>query len=814
MESYTIVGIAVVMALSLTYVIRSFAIKHRIGTVPDLRKVHAGFIPQLGGLGIYLGALAGIAFTFIWKDYYWHMFTLKYAGILAGATLMLITGIVDDVHGLSARQKFLIQVIASTIVIYSGCRIETIINPFGEPLRLGYFSIPLTYLWLIGVTNAINLLDGLDGLAAGVSLIALATFSILAFQQQDWMTFGLCLAFIGGILGFLYYNYHPASIFMGDTGSLFLGFLIAALAVKGLQKSEGNIALLVPIITLAVPIGDTILAFFRRLNKGQHPFNPDKDHLHHRLLFLGLSHRQAVHIIYLFSLLFGVAAYLIATETGLIGALVVLVIFLTAVFSLYRLGYTEAQKIKTYIGDRSIIRTSSEKAPLSMRRFWHKLLLIVSDTIMLNLALLVTYLIRFHSGLFESTTALSLDYYITSGVWLLLTSLFVILYILNGLYNMRWYLSRFDQILRVTRVSLFTILILFIATLEPGKIFTSTRWNILIYAGLLIIFVNAGRMLIIYFEKKKAALEYAQHNTLLVGSNKKALKLLNEISNNPHLLYRVVGVVAKETPLRNIKNLPYLGNYKQISKIIRDRNIEEVIIALDDQSPDEILDIVAQGELMRISFKVIPEMYDVISGLKTEEILGHPLIRLFPEHMLPWQWLLKRITDFLLAGSALVLLSPLFLLVLLLQMVDGVRPIFIIEDRIGRYGKIFGLVFFNRGKNRPELARFLTRGNIYRIPHFLNVLIGSLSIVGPKPETRETIDRLRTRIRFYNRRFMIRPGITGWAQLKVPNLTSAEIKAEQFRQDLFYMENMSLSFDLRIVVRAMVKFLTPRRSGR
>jgi UDP-GlcNAc:undecaprenyl-phosphate GlcNAc-1-phosphate transferase len=265
MESYIIIVISLVIGFIATYGTRHLAIKYGIGTVPNKRKVHSGFIPHMGGLGIALGGAFGLLVALFWKEYYWNMFTLKYAGILIGALLMLASGIIDDTKGLKAREKFMLQMIASTIVIYSGCRIETIINPFGDPIQLGFFSIPITYLWLIGITNAINLLDGLDGLAAGVCLIALATFSVLAYQQQDWMTFAICLAFIGGILGFLYFNYHPASIFMGDTGSLFLGFLIAALAVKGLQKSEGNIALLVPIISLAVPIGDTALAFFRRL---------------------------------------------------------------------------------------------------------------------------------------------------------------------------------------------------------------------------------------------------------------------------------------------------------------------------------------------------------------------------------------------------------------------------------------------------------------------------------------------------------------------------------------------------------------------
>jgi len=806
MESYIILTISLLFGFLATYGTRHFAIKNGIGTVPNKRKVHTGFIPHMGGLGIVIGGAFGLVVAITWKEYYWNMFTLKYAGILTGALLMLASGIFDDIKGLKAREKFILQLIASSIVIYSGCKIETIINPFGDPIQLGFFSIPITYLWLIGITNAINLLDGLDGLAAGVSLIALITFSILAYQQQDWMTFAICLAFMGGIVGFLYFNYHPASIFMGDTGSLFLGFLIAALAVKGLQKSEGNIALLVPIITLAVPIGDTALAFFRRLNKGQHPFSPDKDHLHHRLLFLGLSHRQAVHIIYLFSFLFGLSAYLIATETGLIGGLVVLFVFIIAIFSLYRLGYLEAQKIKTYVGEQSIIEVKKGMAPLSMRRIWHKFSLVISDVLMLNLALIFTYMIRFHSGLFDNPTSLSLDYYFNSGIWLLLTSFFIFLFILNGLYSMRWDVSRFDKVIRVSRVLLFGAFILFIITLDPGRIFSPARLTIVIYTLILFLLVNAGRLFIISIEKRMALLEYAPHNTLLVGSDKKALKILDEIKKNPHLLYQVIGFVAKTKPEKKVENLPYLGSYRQISKIIRDRGVVEVIIAIDDQSPDEVLNIVSQGENMRVSFKVIPEMYDVISGLKTEEVLGHPLIRLFPEHMLPWQWLAKRIIDFCFASTVLVVLFPIFLIVMLFQMALGIQPFFKIHDRVGRNGRIFGLVQFNVGEGQEKFERYLKRMKFHYFPNLLNVIMGSMSIVGPNAETRETADKLKPKIRFYNRRFMIRPGITGWAQLKVVASNKFEIKTEQFRQDLFYLENMSLGFDLRIIIRVIARY--------
>jgi lipopolysaccharide/colanic/teichoic acid biosynthesis glycosyltransferase len=321
------------------------------------------------------------------------------------------------------------------------------------------------------------------------------------------------------------------------------------------------------------------------------------------------------------------------------------------------------------------------------------------------------------------------------------------------------------------------------------------------------VLINAGRLIIIYIEKKFKVLEYGPHNTLLIGSDTKARKILNEINQNPHLLYNITGIISKTKPEVPVNGLKYLGNYSKIAKVIRDKGIEEVIISLDEHSQDEVLNIVAQGENPRISFKVIPEMYDVISGLKTEEVIGHPLIKLFPEHMLPWQWLLKRFMDFILAAVSLLMLVPLFLLVAVIQMIGGIRPIFAIDNRIGRHGKIFGLVEFNRGEEDNKIGQLIISSRIYKLPQLLNVLIGSLSLVGPRAETKETVENLRSKIRFYNRRFMVRPGMTGWAQLKIFNIVTDKMREDDFRQDLFYLENMSLIFDLRIIIRALIKLV-------
>jgi len=251
MESIVIISLAIITALLTTAQVKKIALKYGIGSLPDNRKIHVGFVPYLGGLGIYLGGLVGLMVAVLWKEYYLQTFTLKYAAIIFGATLMLVTGALDDAHGLPATQKFIIQLIASTIVIFSGCRIDTIINPFGDPVQLGIFAIPITYLWLMGVTNAINLLDGLDGLAIGVTTIVAGTFLVVTYlvSRVDYARYlmfpyianggdltVILGALVGAGLGFLWFNSHPAEVFMGDTGSLLLGGMLGTIAL--LVKQE------------------------------------------------------------------------------------------------------------------------------------------------------------------------------------------------------------------------------------------------------------------------------------------------------------------------------------------------------------------------------------------------------------------------------------------------------------------------------------------------------------------------------------------------------------------------------------------------
>lgn len=295
----------------------------RIGAVdkPNYRKVHAKIMPRIGGLAIFLAFLVGVLVLLPTNE--------AMIPILIGAFIIIITGVLDDMLEISAKAKFLGQTVAAAVIIFYGhIEIDFINLPFGGVVDFGYLSIPLTLIWIVGITNAINLIDGLDGLAAGVSTIALITLAAMAFIMGN--TFVLVMATVLAVstIGFLFYNFHPAKIFMGDTGALFLGFMISVLALLGF-KNVTFVSLVIPIVMLGVPISDTFFAIVRRLLNKQPPFQPDKSHLHHRLLSIGFTHRQTVIIIYGIAIMFGLAA-VIFSMAKLWGAILLILVLLIA----------------------------------------------------------------------------------------------------------------------------------------------------------------------------------------------------------------------------------------------------------------------------------------------------------------------------------------------------------------------------------------------------------------------------------------------------------------------------------------------------
>ncbi len=317
-------ALAYLITLSVIPLVRVLAFKMNAVDVPkDKRRMHKKPIPRWGGIGIFAGFIVSvICFT--------EIIDIQLLSILAGSLIIVITGVLDDKYALKPIYKLLGQCLAAGIVIYFGVRINFFTNPlpFGDSfISLNWLSIPVTFIWIVIMTNAINLIDGLDGLAASISGIGALALLMISLVIGRFDMAAILAAVSGACFGFLPHNSHPAKIFMGDSGALFLGFILSTLSIQGFFKGYAAIAFIIPIVVLALPIFDTSFAILRRLYKRQGIMSADRGHLHHRLIDMGFSHRETVQLMTAYSALFAITAIVIM-EKGLKRALVLILALL------------------------------------------------------------------------------------------------------------------------------------------------------------------------------------------------------------------------------------------------------------------------------------------------------------------------------------------------------------------------------------------------------------------------------------------------------------------------------------------------------
>ena len=314
-------AVSLIISFVLTPLVKKLA--HKLGAVDipkDERRMHSTPIPRLGGLAIFIGCISAIIL--------FAELTPPLRGILIGSLIIVAVGIVDDIRPLGAGIKLILQILSALIAVGHGVLIQTILNPFPfgeEYLDFGIWAIPITVMWIVAVTNSVNLIDGLDGLADGVSTIGAMTMLIIALLVGDLQIAVIAAALVGACIGFIPYNMNPAKIFMGDTGSTFLGYTLATISVLGLFKLYAVISFIVPFIILGFPIFDTCSAFTRRILKGQNPMKADRSHTHHKLIDMGMNQKQAVATLYLISAVLGLCAVMMISNGPL-----KMILFLTA----------------------------------------------------------------------------------------------------------------------------------------------------------------------------------------------------------------------------------------------------------------------------------------------------------------------------------------------------------------------------------------------------------------------------------------------------------------------------------------------------
>ncbi|HEY6107195.1 MAG TPA: MraY family glycosyltransferase [Anaeromyxobacteraceae bacterium] len=348
--------LALAVAAVLTPLVRALAWRlELLDHALTSRKVHGRPVPRLGGVAIvtaFFAPILGLIFTDSAVGELFYSDGQRAFGLIAGGSAIALLGVYDDLRGSGARTKFAVQFAVALAMYGLGFRVEQIASPFGAHVSLGWMSLPFTLIWIVGVVNAMNLIDGLDGLAGGVAFLAVASTFLVALERGQPLMILFTAALAGAVLGFLFYNFNQASIFMGDTGSMFLGFVLAASAIQTNQKGSTAVAMLVPIVALGLPIGDTLLSITRRAVRGQPIFHSDRGHFHHRLMALGFSHRQTVLVLYGLCALLGATAVVLTRATAAETLLVLLGVGLVAFTLLAWVGYLKLGLARQLFVDR------------------------------------------------------------------------------------------------------------------------------------------------------------------------------------------------------------------------------------------------------------------------------------------------------------------------------------------------------------------------------------------------------------------------------------------------------------------------------
>ncbi|MGD2176139.1 MAG: MraY family glycosyltransferase [Candidatus Brocadiaceae bacterium] len=373
---------AFALAILATRAVRTAASALGVVDRPDgYRKVHNGAVPLLGGIAIFVAFsvpllaldLLGrrIGPTPLWDGL--QTAPGEIGALLAGGAVALLLGVIDDVRGLRATYKLLLQILAASIAIGGGYAMHVVSTPFGAPLQLGIFGFPIAVFWFLGCMNGVNLADGLDGLAAGVCLFASIALFVVSLLLHNAVSMLLLACLIGAILGFLLFNFHPAKIFLGDSGSMLLGYLVAALSLRGARTAEGGVALLIPFVALGIPVLDTTLAILRRWSRKLPVSAADRQHIHHVLLSMGLSHQRVVILMYMAYAVLGGAAVLISEAPKELAVLVLVLLCVAASVCIRLVGKLRVLDLFKQFWQSIQSRRRSASVRVSVERTIHRL---------------------------------------------------------------------------------------------------------------------------------------------------------------------------------------------------------------------------------------------------------------------------------------------------------------------------------------------------------------------------------------------------------------------------------------------------------
>ncbi|MFC1674325.1 hypothetical protein ACFL1K_00300 [Candidatus Omnitrophota bacterium] len=566
--------IPLVLSLGLTPLVRRFALKYGFVALPRPDRWHQRPTALLGGIGIYIAAVVSAI--------YFGLANRQILGLFLGGTLLFVVGLADEKFNFAPQVKLLAQIIAGCIAVFFGF-------VFGLPLNI-FLAVPLTLFWIIVITNAFNILDNIDGLAVGIAVVSglMLFFSSQLFSNNPMGVLGLILA--GAALGFLPYNFNPARIFMGDSGSMFLGFCLALISISGTVRHVSNllITMFVPVLILSVPIFDTIFVMLVRRIQGRRIFEGGKDHTSHRLITLGLSPRKTVLLLYAISASFGMIAILYSRVNAPIISIVAFLAIVVMLFlGIFIFEFTAAKR-KTSNKHELVGQRHNHTALNSILLYKRRIIEVLLDFVLICIAYYCAYFLRFEGFQLSSNLQLMQE----SLVWIILIKMSV--FFVFGLYRGVWKyigISDFFTMFKVVSISSVASIIFLTFVFR----FREYSRAVLFIDWLLLLFLVMGSRFIFriigeFFSRVKSK----EKKILIFGAGDTGEMVMREIKRNKKLLYDPVGFIDDD-PYKaghKIHGISVLGDRDKIEDLVRGHNIKEVIIAMPSIDKDDFSEIV------------------------------------------------------------------------------------------------------------------------------------------------------------------------------------------------------------------------------
>ena len=444
------------------------------------------------------------------------------------------------------------------------------------------------------------------------------------------------------------------------------------------------------------------------------------------------------------------------------------------------------------------------------------------DFLSMNTAFIVFYLIRAHMD--ESITLADIPLLTSTGIalfyWLIIFAFF-------GLYRLWYEQSRIDEVLTIFRATLSGVLVLFFLNAPgspPLQAGPHSRFFILGYWVILVAFVTIGRQTLRVAQRRLLLAGIGLKNTLIIGWSEKAFELCNMVQNNPALGHKIIGFIKMEQKKGTVRSkpesyhgIPVIGYLDRLSDIIAEKQIRSVLIGLDSTHHEALMEIIHRCDSPNVHVRIMPDLYDIVSGqARINSIYGLPLMEVHPELLKTWESFAKRFLDFITSLTILIVTLPLWAIVAILIKLNSRGPVLYKQIRVGKDGRHFKMLKFRSmktdaekhtgpiwaGKNDPrvtKIGRFLRKTHLDELPQFFNVIKGDMSLVGPRPERPFFVEKLSKEIPLYRHRHRVKPGITGWAQVKYKYDENIEDVRNKIKYDLFYIENISWRLDLKIL---------------